>query len=102
MNKKYSAMVRGENFLLDYEGEIKMYGFVTTRNVKASSIDEAKELAIKLVESDDDLQSLMNDEQSSINPPTLFVEEMYDLSWWKKLGGKGFTFFVQAEELKVH
>lgn len=102
MNKKYSAIVRGENFLLDYEGETKMYGFVTTRNIKASSVDEAKELAIKLVENDEDLQNLMSEEQSKLHLPTLFVEEMYELSWWKRLGGKGFTFFVQAEELKEH
>jgi len=97
MKNKYSVVVKGDNFILDYENETKMYSFVTTRKVKASSIDEAKELAIKLVENDDDLQTLMNDDQSVINPPTLFVEEMYDLSWWKKLGGKGFTFFALEE-----
>lgn len=97
MNKKYSVIVRGENFLLDLEGAANMCGFVTTRNVKASSVDTAKELAIKLVENDENLQNLMTEGQSKINPPTLFIEEMYELSWWKKLGGKGFTFFAQAE-----
>lgn len=95
MNKKYSVIVSGENFILNMNGEQKIYGFITTRNVKAASIEDAKKAAINLVENDVDLVRLMSQKQNDLNPPTLFVEEMYELSWWKMLGGKGFTFFEQ-------
>jgi hypothetical protein len=95
MSKKYSVIVRGENFVLNNDGVEEVFGFVTTRNVKASSIEDAKKSAISLVECDTDLRALMSQKQSDINPPTLFVEEMYELSWWKVLGGNGFTFFKQ-------
>ena len=95
MNKKYSVIVRGENFSLEIDGKTNTYGFITTRNVKAFSIDDARELAITLVENDADLQSLMTDKQNNAKPPTLYVEEMYHLSWWRKLGGKGFTFYIE-------
>jgi hypothetical protein len=61
----------------------------------ASSVEDAKKIASNLIECDDDLRILMSQRQSDINPPTLFVEEMYELSWWKRLGGKGCTFFAQ-------
>jgi hypothetical protein len=95
MNKKYSVIVRGENFILKIDGKTNTYGFVTTRNVRAFSVDDARDLAISLVENDYDLQILMDDKQSHVKPPTLYVEEMYHLSWWEKLGGKGFTFFIE-------
>ena len=95
MSKRYSVIVRGENFILHYDGEEKLCGFITTRNVKASSVEDAKKIAVNLVECDDDLRILMSQRQSDINPPTLFVEEMYELSWWERLGGKGYTFFTQ-------
>ena len=85
-------MIRGENFLLNYEGSTKNLGFFTTRNVKATSVEEAKALAIEVVGNDDDLQEMMAI-QSEKHPPTLFVEELYHLQWWKRIGGKGFTFF---------
>ena len=80
MDKKYSVIVSGENFILNIDGEQKLYGFITTRNVKAASIEDAKKAAIALVEHDIDLIKLMNINQSDLNPPTLFVEEMYKLS----------------------
>lgn len=96
MKKKYSVIVSGENFVLNIDGQQKTYGFVTTRNVKAASVEEAEKAAINLVEHDADLMTLMVENQSDLNPPTLFVDEMYELSWWQKLGGKGFTFFEQG------
>lgn len=95
MKQKYSVIIRGENFQLNFEGQANTYGFVTTRRVKASTVEEAKKEAIKLVENDAQLQSLMVLIQNEEIPPTLYVEEMYELSWWKTLGGKGFTFFNQ-------
>lgn len=95
MAKKYSVIIRGENFVLNNDGVEDIFGFVTTRNVKAPSVEDAKKIAINLVECDADLISLMSQRQSDLNPPTLFVEEMYELSWWKFLGGNGFTFFKQ-------
>lgn len=95
MSKKYSVIVRGENFMLHYDGEEELFCFVTTRNVKSSSVEDAKKIAINLIERDGELKILMSQKQSNINPPRLFVEEMYELSWWKRLGGSGYTFFKQ-------
>lgn len=94
--KKYSVMVRGENFLVYMDGEKQLLNFVATRKVKAKSVEKAELKAIDLIKYDPVLLALLveggNDE------PTLFIEEVAHLPWWARLGGRGYTFYTEKDD----
>lgn len=85
-------MLRGENFLIRTESEIENLGFMTTRRVTADSVEEAEVNAVDLIRNDPALIGVMADQDESL-PPKIFAEEIYPCKWWKKTGGKGYTFF---------
>ncbi len=91
-NKKFTVMLRGENFVIDKDGIKVNYGFITTRIVKASSLKEAEDIAVDLVKNDDALMDMLS-EQNWEKPPTIYLQEIYKASFWKKLGGGGYTFY---------
>ncbi len=93
---KYQVMVRGENFELEINGETQNLGFVTTRWVKAKSIEEAEIQAIQVVKSDTDLTNLMVEDP--IETPMVYIEEVAQAKWWKRIGGNGFTFWKMDSE----
>lgn len=89
-------MVRGENFLVDMDGVKQLLNFVATRKVKAKSVEEAEQKAIDLIKHDSVLLGLMVEDGS--DKPTLFVEEVAYLSWWARLGGRGYTFYTGKDD----
>jgi len=93
---KYQVLLRGENFELDWEGELKNLGFFTTRWVKATSAEEAEFKAIQLIKDDKWLQSVIAKE--SVYSPMIYMEQVSKASWWKRQGGKGFTFWEMSNE----
>jgi hypothetical protein len=89
-------MLRGENFEVLFEGKIQNLGFLTTRCVKASNLEQAELASVELVKNDIHLIQ-MHVEDSSFTP-MIYLEEIAQVKWWKKLGGKGYTFFPMDEE----
>lgn len=88
---KYAVRIEGQNFHLKLNGEEGCYGFYTTRVVKSHSVDQAKSSALSNVRADPELSKLAGsaeDDQSSIT-----VDEVWRVQWWRRLGGKGFTFY---------
>ena len=92
---KYRVLLRGENFEITFEGKIQNVGFYTTRYVKATSIEQAELKAVELIQCDPELQSMMVPNSSYI--PMVFAEKMYKARWWKRLGGKGYSFYLMDE-----
>lgn len=88
---KYQVMLRGENFELIWEGQVKNLGFFTTRWVKAESIEDAEQKAVTLIKQDDSLKAMMV-EQPTLTP-MIYLEEVTIAKWWKRLGGKGYSFW---------
>jgi hypothetical protein len=93
---KYSVILRGENFLIQFEDKIENLGFYTTRVVKANSAEEAESRAIDLIRNDEGLTSMVQ-RSSDINPK-IYLESIKMASWWKRLGGKGYTFWPMDSE----
>ena len=94
--KKYKVLLQGENFEIMVENKNQNCGFYTTRIVKASSEKEAEEIAINLIKNDNSLIEMTI--KASQYTPRIFLEDIEYAPWWKRVGGRGYTFFPMEEE----
>ncbi|HEX8198224.1 MAG TPA: hypothetical protein VF571_18665 [Pyrinomonadaceae bacterium] len=69
----YRVFLNGQNFLINFDGEIKKVGFYTTRFVEADSMEKAEESAVEVLRNDDFLASAVLNEQN--DSPAVFVEK---------------------------
>ena len=88
---KYGVRLEGKNFEMNTEEGMENLGFFTTRFVKASSAEEAEARAVELVWADKGLNAVLA--QYRKYEPMLYLVECWKESWWKKLGGEGYTFY---------
>lgn len=93
---KYQVVLRGENFELNLENDINVFGFYTTRVVKAASAEDAETKAVALIKNDQSLQQLLV--KGSSYQPMIYLESIYKAKWWKRSGGKGYTFWEIGNE----
>ncbi len=94
--KKYSVVLRGEDFEVIFEGEERDFGFYTTRVVKAKNEDEAEVKAVELINTDRKLLALMKKDLSK--KPMVFLESITKVPFWRRLGGAGYTFWPMERE----
>ena len=73
--KKYSVLVRGENFLIKVEGEAQKLGFYTTAFVEAKDADEASKKAVDLLRDDQEFKRSVSNDQSD---PPLHVSHLVE------------------------
>jgi hypothetical protein len=94
---KYKVFIDGDNFDILLDGKVGKHGFFTTRFVEAKGSKEAEALAINLIR--DELKSIVLNDRS--DPPTLYVEENYEVDDFgdNLVPGTGFTWF-KSEETK--
>lgn len=85
----YTAFVRGENFLIDGEQGVQLLGFYTWRSVYAASPEAAEKKVVSMIQEDERLLMITEDDIY----PTVYIEEMYEIAWWKKGNNTGYTFF---------
>ena len=90
--KQYRVLLKGENFLLNNEGEIKRMGFYTTRFVDAPNEDEAELTAVELIRKDNWLREAVRNDRP--DPPMIFAEEIEEISTFDNPGA-GFTFYEE-------
>lgn len=93
---KYQVLLRGENFEMNWENEIKNFGFFTTRFVNAETPEEAETKAVALVKNDQWLIGAMISNSSFT--PMIYLESIHKAKWWKRLGGKGYSFWEMGNE----
>ena len=94
--KKYSVMLRGENFEINIEGKVDNLGFYTTRIVKANSPEEAEQKAVELIKNDDNLIQII--QPNSQETPMIYLESMSEVPWWRRVGGSGYSFWPMEGE----
>lgn len=88
---KYGVMLRGENFEVNSKSGVENLGFMTTRFVKAKTPEEAELIAVEMIWNDSDLLEILHKESNL--EPKIYLEEMWRVRWWKRLGGRGYTFY---------
>jgi len=88
---KYSVILEGKNFPILSNGNTELFGFMTTRKVKANDLNEAELKAVELIKKDPNLMSSL-DLNHEVTPE-IFLDSIYKLKWWNSLGSKGYTFY---------
>ena len=88
---KYSVFLKGENFPLKLEGETKLYGFYTTRRVKAKNEEEAELMAVAAIKSDPKLLSSVDRDFEA--EPRIYMESIRKIGWWSRVKITGYTFY---------
>ena len=93
--KKYKVLVRGENFLMNVDGEDQKLGFYTTAFVEAQDEEEAEQRAIGLLRDDREFRRSVLNEQS--DAPMMFADEMHEVESFEglHLPRTGFSFFPE-------
>jgi hypothetical protein len=93
----FRALVRGENFLVDVNGETKRFGFYTTRFIEADAIENAEIAAVEAIRGDKELRHTALNERN--DPPLVFVEEIHEILKTEiPSASTGFTFFPAESE----
>ena len=97
--KRYKVKLHGENFLLNFDGELKKYGFYATKFVKAESPQEAEKIAIILIHQNPNLRDTILNKNT--DRPTINMEEIKEVNFLKFFAKKSttdFTFYPEDEE----
>ena len=94
--KKYSVVLRGEDFEVIFEGEERDFGFYTTRVVKAKNEEEAEVKEVKLINTDSELLNLMKNDV--IKKPMVYLESITEIPFWRRIGGAGYAFWPMESE----
>lgn len=74
----YRVLIHGQNFVIDYEGTVKPYGFFATRYVKAEGHDEAEQAAVQMIRDLDSLRELV--ENAADDRPEMVIEETEEMA----------------------
>jgi len=97
--KRFKVKLHGKNFLLNFDGELKKFGFYATKFVKAENPQEAEKMAIILIRQNPNLRDTVLNENA--DRPTINLEEIEEVNFLKFFAKKsttGFTFYPEDEE----
>jgi len=85
-------LIIGENFTLVEEGELKKFGFATTRWVEADDAKTAESNALEALKADEVLRDIPEDQKDP--SAKVYFEEVEELlEKPQQAPGKGFTWF---------
>ena len=87
--------LQGQNFELEQEGRLALFGFFVTVCVEAKSKEEAEVAARMVVQSDPKLSAAYQGQLSV--EPSISVEVVHDLTPEIKMFKTGYTFFPMDE-----
>jgi hypothetical protein len=90
---RYVVMLEGRNLLLDYHGQLVRFGFSTSRNVVASSPEEAERMALDSVRSDESLARTVKNPPG--DPPRYTVTHQQEVGSFEGIPeeGLGYIFY---------
>ena len=90
----FRCLARGENFLLQEDGVLKLFGFYTTRWVEAANAKEAEFAALAILKADERFEDMPRDQRNK--EAKVFFEEIAQCNLKPKFTGGGFTFFEMS------
>jgi len=97
----FKVMLEGNNFLIEFNGEVEKTGFLTTRWVEAQTPEKAELVAVKLVKKDKSLLDIMHNVNGEEPSPMIYLEEITQTTWLQYMlrkPGTGYSFYLQDED----
>lgn len=98
--KRYKVQLKGENFLLNFTGEPRKFGFLATRYLQAQNPADAEKMAIILIRQTPELRDTLLTDQS--DRPQIQLLELSEISLvhylWKKSASR-LVFHAEDEDL---
>ncbi|MGO9691383.1 MAG: hypothetical protein ACLP2X_23010 [Syntrophobacteraceae bacterium] len=74
----YRVLIRGENFFMRLDGNVRRYGFYTSRLIEAPSLAELERYAVDHIQNDAQLRSQVLN--SPDTPPEIYIEELMEVA----------------------
>jgi hypothetical protein len=74
----FKVRLNGRNLLIEMDGELAKFGFVTMRHVEAADQSEAEGLAVDALRRIDSLREAVKN--SADDPPRVYVEEIIEIT----------------------
>ncbi len=74
---RFRATINGENFLIDMDGNVAKYGFLTFRDVDAADPQAAELAAVQVLRDDQALRTVIRNAKD--DPPTMTVTELSEV-----------------------
>ena len=96
---RYRVRIEGRNFLLRLDGDTPTAhsGFFVTRDVDASSFQEAETHAVDLIRDDEHIKSITLNPKT--DPPMLFVDSIRELGAYEEpINNSGYVFYSGDDE----
>ncbi|MDH3724038.1 MAG: hypothetical protein OER74_21270 [Desulfobacteraceae bacterium] len=97
--KTFEVKLHGKNFLLNFDGEPKNFGFYATKFVKAENLQRAEKIAVILSYQNPNLNGAVLNED--VFRPTITLEEIREvnsLNFFAKKSVSDFTFYPVDEK----
>ena len=94
----FQVMLEGKDFPVKNEGKNEVFGFFTTRWVKASDEEQAELKAVELIKNDNYLLNMMIDNDEHC--PKIYLVDIFKTNWltyFLKYPGKGYSFYTDSE-----
>ncbi|OZG72614.1 hypothetical protein BTA51_13880 [Hahella sp. CCB-MM4] len=94
---KYKVLLNGQNFLVELEGKIGRFGFLSNIFVEAENENDAEQKAVEMLRQNKTLSYSVKNERE--NPPMIYAEEIIEMD---NFGGietpdQGLTWYPEEE-----
>lgn len=92
----YAIFLMGENFPMDYDGDVVLQGFFVTKRVEAENEEVAREMAIAGIKSTPIIASSIL--LAGVTEPTIQVKVVHLLPDHNKMKDTEFVFFPMEDD----
>lgn len=98
--KRYKVQLRGENFLLNFTGEPRKFGFQATKYLKAETPEAAEKMAIIMIRQTPELRDTIMTERND-RPRVLLesIREINPLHFQLKKSSTQLSFHTEDDDL---
>ena len=94
---KFALIMNGQNFLVNWDGQLRRKGFYKSVRVRAEDEDAAELAAVEIIRADQSIQKLV--QNFSGNPPMIFLDQIAKLRWYQHLKTPaGATWYDEDDE----
>ena len=95
---KYQIEINGKNFLIDMNGEVSKYGFITYRYIEANDPQEAELQVMQMLRETEKLRNMVQNTKE--DPPEMYMTEIEEIESFDQIEEMepGFIWYKEQEK----